>query len=240
MLLSGRIRILWHGDGIETCVNYRSLMMIGQNEMPRPSNRGLRNTVNNARYDTLKHIQSELHRIAPSPGALVLVNTQTIPRPHSTFDSLILSAMDACTHLQLARFYFVSSLAATIDFLEFAVNTFPFPITELRTDHTRLFSSDTARQVEHRFTLAAHRIGIRHSIRDLQGDTVESNLRQYFFEAALNRGTQEDDEAILADVQKYLFFHNNHRSLPTLEGKTPVDKLRSFGTHRRMKTFDPA
>lgn len=148
--------------------------------------------------------------------------------------------MDACTHLQLARFYFVSSLAATMDFLEFAVKTFPFPITELRTDHTRLSSSDTARQVEHRFTLAAHRIGIRHSIRDLQGDTVESNLRQYFYEAALARGTQEDDEAILAGVQQYLSFHNNHRSLPTLDGKTPVDKLRSFEAHRRIENFNPA
>jgi hypothetical protein len=149
--------------------------------------------------------------------------------------------MDVCTHLQLARFYFVSSLAATIDFFEFIVRAFPFPVTELRADHSRLLTSENARQFEHRFTLAAHRIGIRHTVKDLQGDDVESRLQRYFFETgAGTRGTQEDDEALLADLGQFLYFHNNHRSLPTLGGKTPVDTLRSFHSHHDLKVFDPA
>jgi hypothetical protein len=69
---------------------------------------------------------------------------------------------------------------------------------------------------------------------------MESGLQRYFFETGVRtRGTQEDDEALLVDLQQFLFFHNNHRSLPTLEGKTPVDKLRSFDIYRNLKTFDP-
>ncbi len=206
---------------------------------PRGSNPEHATILMNKGFGSPKQIEDDIRQIAPEPGALVLIHTEMIPLPHSTFDSVLLSAMDSCTHLQIARFYFASSLAATIDFLEFIVKMFPFPIAELRADHSQVFPSDTDREVEHRFMLAAQRVGMRHSIRDLQGDGVESNLQQYFFEIGVRpHGTQEDDEALLADLQQFLLFHNNHRALPTLEGKTPVGKLRSFEPYRDLKAFD--
>jgi len=235
-----RMQFLWHGIGLDMGMDNKPVTAARNEEMPGVTDDRLWMTLSNAGYATLKQMQNNIRKIAPRPGVLVLIHTQEIPRPHSTFDSVLLSAMDACTHLQLARFYFVSSLAATIDFLEFLVKTFPFPIAELRTDQSQLFSSNSARQTEHRFTLAAHRIGIRHSIRDLPGDDMESHLRRYFFESGIHTpGTQEDDEAFMAQLQRFLFFHNHHRSLLTLDGKTPIEMLRDFDAYRDVRIFDP-
>ncbi|MEX2117745.1 MAG: hypothetical protein WEB37_12745 [Bacteroidota bacterium] len=215
--------------------------MAQSEETLQMANHQLWTTLSNAGYAILMNIQNDIRQAAPEPGALVLIQAQEIPRPNSTFDSVLLSAMDTCTHIQLARFYFVSSLAATIDFLDFIVKAFPFPIAELRTDHSPMSPSDSTRQIEHRFTLAANRIGIRHSIRDLPGKTLESILRQYFFDGAVLKGaeTPQDDQALIAELQRFLFFHNNHRSMPTLDGKTPVEKLRTCEPHGQIGSFDP-
>jgi hypothetical protein len=189
----------------------------------------------------LKEIKRDILERGPEPGKLVLVHALQISRPSSTFDSVILSAMDLHTHLQVGRMYFVSSLAATIDFLYFLEKAFPFPIEEIRTDDHYLFAPGGVSQQEHRFTLAAHQVGIRHSIRDIHDMSVESLLRWYFFRDGRHEISETSiDEAALPDeLDKFLYFHNNHRSLPTIGGKTPVERLRSHKAFREFETFNP-
>lgn len=187
----------------------------------------------------LKDIKRDLLSLAPEPGSLVLVHAQRIPRLSSTFDSVILSAMDVRTHLQTGRMYFVSSMAATIDFLDHVVRTFPFPIHEIRTDDHGLFSAED-RQMEHRFTLAAHKVGIRHSIGNALETGVESLLRWYFFRDGRHEFDNSDpDGGTLPDeLGEFLRFHNRLRRLPTLGGKTPLEALRSSRGANVARVFE--
>lgn len=189
----------------------------------------------------LKEIKRDIMSFAPEPGKLVLVHALQVKRSSSTFDSVILSAMDVNTHLQVGRMYFVSSLAATIDFLYFLKRVFPFPIEEIRTDHHHLFTSENTRQMEHRFALAAHRVGIKHSIRDIHDTSVESLLRWYFFQDGRLEipETSIDEQALPGELNKFLSYHNHHRSLPTIGGKTPVEKLRTQKSYADFGTFEP-
>ncbi|MEX1138532.1 MAG: hypothetical protein WEB33_10235 [Bacteroidota bacterium] len=189
----------------------------------------------------MKEIKHDIVSRAPEPGKLVLIHALEISRPASTFNSVVLSAMDVNTHLQLGRMYFVSSLAATIDFLHFLAKVFPFPIEEIRTDDHPLFASESNRQLEHRFTLAAHQVGIKHSIRDVHDTSVESLLRWYFFHDGRNElsGTSADEKTLPAELEKFLFFHNHHRSLPTIGGKTPIEELRRHKAYKDFGTFNP-
>lgn len=189
----------------------------------------------------LKEIKQDILDRGPEPGKLVLVHALQISRPSSTFDSVILSAMDLHTHLQVGRMYFVSSLAATIDFLYYLAKAFPFPIKEIRTDDHHLFATGSVRKQEHRFTLAAHQVGIRHSIRDIHDTSVESLLRWYFFRDGQYEipETSINEESLPDELDTFLNFHNNHRSLPTIGGKTPVERLRSHKAFKEFETFNP-
>lgn len=189
----------------------------------------------------LKEIKRDIMNLAPEPGTLVLVHALQITRSSSTFDSVVLSAMDVNTHLQVGRMYFVSSLAATIDFLDFLSKAFPFPIREIRTDNHHLFTSESSRQMEHRFALAAHRVGIRHSIRDIHDTNVESLLRWYFFQDGRPEisETSIDEQTLPGELNQFLIYHNHHRCLPTLDGKTPVERLRSQTAYEDFGAFEP-
>jgi len=231
---------VWHGVG------GMGLMNINNEFEARPDNdlsegsgnKELWQTLSAAGNRRLLEFRKKLHAHAPVPGEIVLLNARKLPRASSSFDSVLLSAIDACTHLQLARIYFVSSLAATIDFVEFLVRAYPFHITEFRTYDNPLLAHERDDHEEHRFALAAHRCGIRHRAVIASEDDCLPTLERYLFpeiEPAPidNNGSEEQS----AKLERFLFFHNNDRSLPTLGGKTPLEAIRHFPEFRRVASF---
>ncbi|HEX9615446.1 MAG TPA: hypothetical protein VGA55_08055 [Bacteroidota bacterium] len=184
--------------------------------------------------DRILAVQKHQASGVSSPGRKILVQARRLPRKGSSFDSLLLSAIDVATHLQLARIYFVSSLAATIDFFEYLGRAYPFAVKEIVTRINP--ESDTSRvEDEHRLALAAQRCGFRY--RDIEmndGDGLR-DLEQYFFPDTADHG--EDQRP--AQLAQFLFFHNNDRPLPTLCGRTPIQSLRNFPAFRRLVVFDP-
>lgn len=187
----------------------------------------------------LNELAKQISEISAQPGNLVLIHAYPF-RVANDIQSILLSGMDVCTHLQLSRLYFLSSQAAAIDFLEFIVQEFPFDVAEVRTGTHVLFTDESIRQAEHRFTNAATRLGIHHSLTANVADSgILAILRTYFYARCLSGMQAGVEQSVLADIRRFLYFHNNHRSLLTLGGKTPIQMLRSFPQFNDIRVFDP-
>lgn len=184
-------------------------------------------------------LMADMRRDAPVPGALVLTEVFTFPAP-SGVESALFSSIDVRTHLQAARLYFLSSNAAAADFLDFLVTMFPFRVQEVRTQPHPLFSGPTRSGAQHPFTpFAAHR-GIRHSVSaSSSDDDARKVLRQYFSTQRMTFDETGPQDQMPEDLRRFLYFHNHHRSLPTLGGKTPLRTLQSFPGFDHVVSFDP-
>jgi len=193
-----------------------------------------------AGMEYLNQLRAHISKEGPFPGALVFAESRAI-RSDSGLDAALFSAIDVCTHLQIARPYFLSSKAAAFDFLEFLMHAFPFSIREIRTLGHPPFSANEASQSQHPFTLHTERLAVRHSV--LHGEGEERALMflsSYFYpKGILGVESSPSGQKVLSDLHRFVYFHNNHRSLATLDGKTPIRVLQSFAEFRGISSFDP-
>ncbi len=206
------------------------------------TNHGIRfwDYLSKAGMEHLNKLRAHISKEAPFPGALVFAEARAI-HSDSGPDAALFSAIDVCTHLQIARPYFLSSKAAAFDFLEFLMHAFPFDIREIRTTGQPPFCGGESSQSQHPFTLHAERRAIRHSV--LRGEEEERALMflsGYFYpKRMLGVEDSPSGQKVVNDLRRFVYFHNNHRSLATLDGKTPIHVLQSFGEFGDISSFDP-
>lgn len=175
-------------------------------------------------HDGIEDIRERIACVAPRPGALVLVKNAIFRLPKQAVDSVLLQAIDVRTQLLMGRFYYVVSLAAKMDFVEYVASQFPFFLEEICTDDSG--SSDGTS--EHRIALLASRLGIRHSITRFSDNGLLAYTNRHFFHlpSAAVRWKSIDDAT--TDFGAFMFRHNNERGLEIHHGSTPAEALRDL------------
>ena len=154
---------------------------------------------------------------------------------------MVFSAIDANTHLQIARLYLTGSFASAIDFVEFALSRFPFPVVQIRTANEAPFYLNSNLPTRQRFSAFLQTHMVHHSVmsRPLQ-DELYPHLSKFTFArmaaGSLNRISSDD---LMDGLSSYLLIHNNYRELPSLQGRTPLQKLHSSERCKQLYCFDP-
>lgn len=190
----------------------------------------------------LNKLSVALDEVAPTPGYLVYLEIKRSSYQFNDHEPYLFTALDTCTHLQLARYYLTGSAASGVDFLEYLSLNFPFKIREVCTKADTCFTSSSMPQSFHRFTNACVNHGILHTVTtDRQQHQAASLLSSLtfsgIFEGSVNIYSQS---SLMKELEHFLLFYNNHRSMPTLGGKTPVEKLRTFEGFDHILMFDPS
>ncbi|HAL57314.1 MAG TPA: hypothetical protein DCP63_12815 [Bacteroidetes bacterium] len=189
----------------------------------------------------LNQIVHSLEGIAPRPGSVVYVTKKGLTSKIDGTEPVLYSAIDVCTHLQVSRMYFTMTIASGVDFLDFVREKFPFRILEVRTKAELPFTNPAIHQMQHRFTVESVIRDIQHTIAYSPArDEVLSMLSRLTYGGVFEGFVDKPSEQkLFRELVNYLFFHNNHRSLPSLGGKTPLQKLKSFAAFERTFCFDP-
>jgi hypothetical protein len=179
--------------------------------------------------------------IAPEPGSLVYLFAERLASSNDDFNPCVFSAIDACTCLQIARLYMTWTFASAVDILSFAVELYPFQIRRVRTLASGPFYRPSIPEGSHEFARIAEKHGINHSlITDPARDDLYQVVSKFAFHGVIEgRPDRESELRVVKSLADFLFFHNNQRSLPSLDGRTPLEKLHSFAGHDRMRYFDP-
>ncbi|MCX6133935.1 MAG: hypothetical protein NTU47_09005 [Ignavibacteriales bacterium] len=186
-------------------------------------------------------LASKLVRLAPKPGALVYLDAAPLSVQVADTQPILFSAFDACTHLQIARIYLTSSFACAADFLDFVQRRIPFGISRIRTTTVAPFWVDPLLSPVQRFTNHLEAQGILHI---LIADRSEDDLFSVFDHLTFvhQAGSSHRLPAIpelVGEVITFLYFHNNNRAMASLNGKTPLEKLKTFPGLETILSFDP-
>jgi len=73
----------------------------------------------------VKRLTLTIDAMAPEPGSLVYLVAEKLASGSQELNPSVFSAVDACTHLQVARLYMTWTFASAVDFLSFACEVFP-------------------------------------------------------------------------------------------------------------------
>jgi hypothetical protein len=190
---------------------------------------------------TMNNLTYYIRKMAPEPGSLVYVESRRLSLRPQQFEPTLFSAIDICTHLQIARIYLTPSLGSAIDFVDHIRDRYPFPISEIRTGNAPPFGSPATFASHNRLTATMEGRGIKHTliIEPHRDPVLASVVRLTFggvFEGSLD---QRIEENLIDELIRFLFFHNNHRALPTLGGLTPIMRLREFDDFKHLRLFEP-
>jgi hypothetical protein len=206
-----------------------------------PGPHALPSALNGAGLVRGKRLTLAVDAIAPEPGSLVFLLAERLACGNDELNPTVFTAIDACTSLEVARIYMTWTFASAVDFLLFAAELFPFQIRRVRTLASGPFYRPTIPEGNHEFARIAQERGISHSlITDAAEDELYQAASKFAFHGMFDgRMDRESELRILKALADFLFFHNNQRSLPSLGGKTPVQKLHSFAGYDRLRYFDP-
>jgi len=192
----------------------------------------------------LKHMRRmalAIDEIAPLPGSLVYIVGRRLPSHQSQLTPVVFSALDVNTHLQIAQLYLTLTFASAVDFLDFVRDNFPFRVCHVRTLGEFPFFGLPVGERRHEFTHMAEDRGIQHTIiSNPSREALYTVLSKLTFAGNLaNPANLQSERQLVRDLVNFLFFHNNHRSLPSLAGRTPLQKLRTFRNYNHLYSFDP-
>ncbi|MCX6142042.1 MAG: hypothetical protein NTZ35_02360 [Ignavibacteriales bacterium] len=179
--------------------------------------------------------------VAPTPGFLVYLETSRLSNQVNEIEPLVFSAIDANTHLQIARLYLTASFASAIDFVEFVLSRFPFPVLQIRTSDEAPFYADSNLPTNQRFSAFLQAHMVHHSVMSRPlNDELYPHLSKFTFArmaaGSLNRISSDE---LMDGLSSYLLIHNNYRELPSLQGRTPLQKLHTFERFKPLYSFDP-
>jgi hypothetical protein len=189
----------------------------------------------------LQQISAILNELAPRPGVLVYVYSRKLAVRLDGLEPIVFSAIDASTQLQVAQVHLAMTTAAALSFVDFAVRSFPFPIQQMRTRREVPFHNSASSKSRHDFAALMAQRDIIHSLTsDVPPDALASISSKLLFggmaEGYTLRGSERELQHQLA---QFLFFHNNHRSIPWLDGQSPLQKLKTFEGFPRIHSFNP-
>lgn len=201
----------------------------------------LSRVLNRERFRSLNLMGDLLGSYAPTPGALVYIDTQQLLEPWQDFYPTIFTAFDVNTHLQVGNIYLLRNTASAVDFLRLVRASFPFRVREVKTPETDLFTSPSLSASPHIFTQVATSLGIVHSLFSKNDSDPIISLTLLYGIGGMMRKKLDELEAdeVLTEFVEYLSFHNNSRPLPTLKGLTPIQKLRTYPEYSGITRLEP-
>jgi len=178
---------------------------------------------------------------APRPGFLVYAQAKKLSIRLNGMEPVIFSAVDLNTHLQVAQVYLAATSAAAVDFVDFVSQSFPFGISQIRTLDQSPFHTSAGAGSLRDFTSIMRERGLFHSTFTRPSDEVLLSLVSKLTFGGICEGSLvcASKEEMLRELARFLFFHNNYRSLPWLGGKTPLQKLKAFEGFAGIHSFDP-
>ncbi|MDP2884682.1 MAG: hypothetical protein Q8P51_06640 [Ignavibacteria bacterium] len=189
----------------------------------------------------LKRIASAIDQVAPSPGRLVYLHTTKLAMRLGGLQPVIFSAIDATTHLQVAQANLTMTSAAALSFVDFVAHSFPFPISEIKTREKRPFHNPNDHRPHRDFpTLVGERGYVHSFVGSHPTDALFSiTSKMIFRDLSVGPAFSASAYELQRALAQFLFFHNNSRLVPWLEGKTPIQKLRTFARFEGMHSFSP-
>jgi hypothetical protein len=178
---------------------------------------------------------------APRPGFLVYVQTKKLSIRLNGLEPVIFSAVDLNTHLQVAQVYLATTTAAAVDFVDFVARSFPFGISQIRTLSRAPFQAPPGADSGRDFASLMRERSLLHSVFTSPSNEVLFSLVSKLTFGGISEGSLAcgNKEDMLKELSRFLFFHNNYRSLPWLGGKTPLQKLKAFRGFEEIHSFDP-
>jgi len=188
-----------------------------------------------------RDLEEAIEQIAPRPGSKLFVEGRKLNCRWYGLQPMLFSAIDLCTHLQIARVYLTQTVASAVDFLDFLVASYPFLMRELYTPPDLWFCDPVVPQVIHRFSRECALRNMVHTVlSNPSQDVIIRRVRSYFYHSMLESseggGTEQ---AIIPDLRNYLLVHNNYTALETISNQVPIDKLRTYSGFESVGQFDP-
>jgi hypothetical protein len=189
----------------------------------------------------VRQISACIDEIAPGPGSLVYVHVNNLGVKLDGLQPAVFSAIDACTNLQVAQIHLASTVGGVLSFVDFLAGCFPFSIKQIKTVRESPFCGLTGRGDRHDFSAIVAQRGILHSfVSDQSRDALYLITSRLLFSKMTEgmNGPASEQEHYRALAQ-FLLYHNNYRSIPWLDGNTPLQKLKSFAPFAYYHSFCP-
>ena len=182
-----------------------------------------------------------IDELAPRPGSLLYVQAKKLTIRVNGLEPVIFSAVDATTHLQVAQVYLALTTAAAVSFFDFVAQSFPFRISQIRSRDEKPFHHPTCDQSCRDFTAMMGKKELVHSIIANPSHDVLLSLTSRLMFGGINEGSMvlTSEQDVQRELARFLLFHNNYRPIPWLEGRTPIQKLKSFNGFAGVHLFDP-
>ena len=182
-----------------------------------------------------------LDHTAPRPGSVVYMESAKLPCLVDSREPILFTAIDANTHLQISRIYLSNSYTSAVDFLAFARLHFPFSMSRVRTCAVSPFYIEPNPEIAPRFSNHLEAQGLLHTvISDPARDEVTGLLSAFsYVHVAPHADALTSMQELMREFITYLYYHNNHLRLPSLKGRTPLEKLHSFDGYDELNSFDP-
>jgi transposase len=195
----------------------------------------------------MKETKSRRRKVKPHepllPGDRVIIFVKPFEKTIGKQKYFYYAAIDECTHLRVAHIYARHSTLSALDFVQFILTSFPFPVHYIHTPLDSAFTSIAmSRSRTHAFTLNLRRLGIKQHIptrKQSQSKLYAERIRRFdspeaFISFQFN--SHLDAERM---VSNYLQDYNNNQPRKEIGMLTPIDKLRTFEQFRNIKEFHP-
>jgi hypothetical protein len=187
----------------------------------------------------LRRIARLIDVIAPKPGSLLYLRANRLAIRVNGLNPVIFSAVDATTHLQVAQVYLGLTTAAAVSFVDFVSQSFPFRISQIRTSDEVPFHYSDGNQSRRDFSAMVGERGLVTSIIPLRSEDALFSITSRLVFGAMAKGSivLRSELGLQKELEHFLFFHNNYRPIPWLDGNTPLQKLKSFEGFAGVHTF---
>lgn len=195
----------------------------------------------------MKETKSHRRKVKPHepllPGDRVIIFVKQFEKPVGKQKYFYYAAIDECTHLRIARMYARHSTLSALDFIQFILTSFPFPVHYIHTPFDNAFTSIAlSRSRTHAFTQNLRRLGIKQHIptkKQSQSKLYSERIKKFDSpEAFISFGfnTPIDAERM---INNYLMDYNNNQPRKEIGMMTPLEKLRTFEQFAEIKEFLP-
>lgn len=202
---------------------------------------GLCNELDRTGQHHLEQISSALESLAPRPGNLIFAETRTLAIQLNGLEAVLFSAVDGSTFLQVAQIYVTMTTAAAVSFIDFVSNTVPFKIGRIVTRDERPFRNGSSTQTQRHFSEIVRDRGYIHTPISTAAEEALFSLASKSMFGGISEGAiiGASEGELQRELNHFIFFHNNYRSVPWIRGLTPLQKLGGFKEFAWMHSFDP-
>jgi hypothetical protein len=189
----------------------------------------------------VRQISAFINEIAPNPGSVVYVHLSKLGGQVDGVEPAVFSAIDVCTDLQVAQIHLASTVGGLLSFVDVLIKQFPFPIQQIRTFRESPFCGTAGKGERHNFSAIVAQRGILHTvISDRSRDALHSITSRLLF-SKMADGTNSciSEREHCRALAQFLLYHNNYRSIPWLDGNTPIQRLKTFSGFASLHSFCP-